>query len=87
MARFHFDYTNGEWYQLDAAVADLPSVSAAHRHARALARDFVATHTQGAPDWYGWSVEVVDEAGRPVLSMPFRSAVMASAGSRRDSSG
>ena len=83
MARFHFDCTNGEWCEFDAAVAELPNISAAQQHARALAQDFIATHTHGAPDWYGWSVEVMDDAGRPVLSMPFRSAVRLSGPSAR----
>jgi hypothetical protein len=78
LARYHFDYTDGEWYEFDAHGAELPSIAAAHQRARALAQDFVATHTHGAPDWYGWSVEVMDDAGRPVLSMPFRSAVQGS---------
>jgi hypothetical protein len=78
LARFHFDCTNGEWCEFDAAVAELPSITAVHRHARALAQDFAAIHDEGAPNWYGWSVEVMDDGGRPVLSMPFRSALRSS---------
>ena len=42
--------------------------------ARAIMR--TSADTAVAEAWRGWQIEVVDEQGKPVLVLPFRSAVV-----------
>ena len=51
---------------------DLPDMNAAREHVRSHARDMIArTHTDIVRDWMACSFEITDEAGQPVLTVPF----------------
>jgi hypothetical protein len=84
LTRFHFDYASGESYEMDDAGQDLPNLEAARQHAVHLASGYMRSCEAGAPDWVGWSVEVVDEYGRLALSLPFRSALRTWDSAQRD---
>ena len=73
MPRFYFHIRNGDAFEdQDPDGEDLPDIQAARAEAVQVARDF----------WEDWShadiamaVEVVDETGRPVLTVPFAEVV------------
>jgi Cu2+-containing amine oxidase len=51
---------------------DLPDTNAAREHVQCHARDMIArTNTDIVRDWMVCSFEVTDEAGQPVLTVPF----------------
>ena len=55
---------------------DLPNLDAAREHALFVARDMIArTRTYIVRDWMVCSFEVTDEAGEPVLTVPFSDTV------------
>ena len=65
---------------LDLAVDEegdeLPDVAAARRHARTLAQDLIARHRMSLiRDWFACTVEVTDEAGERVFTLPFADTV------------
>jgi hypothetical protein len=73
MPRFYFHIRNGDAYEdKDPDGDDLPDLQAAHAEALQVARDFWK-------DWshaeIGMAVEVVDEDGRTLLTVPFARAI------------
>ena len=48
----------------------LSDVAAAHQHAVENVRDRVRQSLYGVHDWEEWTIEVLDEAGDPVASVP-----------------
>lgn len=54
---------------------ELPGLEAVRPHALAVARDLRRTRTGIVRDWFTCSFEITDEAGRPVMTVPFEDSV------------
>ncbi len=54
---------------------EFPDEAAVRKEAVEAAREIMAEHIRKGLDVSGWSFEVVDEDGRPVMSVPFSEAV------------
>ena len=75
MPRFFFNIRNGSGFTEDEEGRTLADAEEARREALKGARDLIADEAkQGRIDLAG-SIDVTDEAGAPVLSVPFRDAV------------
>lgn len=73
MPRFYFHIRNGDAYEdRDPDGEDLLDLEAARAEALQVARDFWEDWTHAE---IGMVVEVVDEAGRTVLTVPFAAAI------------
>lgn len=74
---FHLRYGLGpDKLAIDPEGDDLPDVEAARAHALDAARDLSArTRSDGVRDWFACTYEIADEAGQPVLTVPFADIV------------
>ena len=73
MPHYYFDCTDGQRFVLDDEGIDLSDRDAARALARALAKGLMEASRPSIRDWSGWAVDVTDEAGEPVMSVPFLS--------------
>lgn len=72
---FHLRYGPDKLAQ-DPEGEILPDPEAARAQALAVARDLIAhTRSDSVPDWFACAFEIVDEAGEPVLTLPFGASV------------
>jgi hypothetical protein len=69
--RFFFDLKNEQHTVLDYSGEDFGHHKAAIDFAKAIADDM--TH-RASRQWLGWSIEVLDEIGRQLISLPIRTA-------------
>ena len=76
MPRYYFDCLGDHELVADDHGADLPSLTAAREHALRIARSVMAAGSR-TDDWSRWTVDVADEAGEPVLVVPFPEALAA----------
>ncbi|MHC2109053.1 DUF6894 family protein [Methylobacterium sp. CM6246] len=61
---------------IDPEGDELPNLDAARERALEAARDLIArTRTSIVRDWFTCAFEIVDEAGHPVLTVPFSDTV------------
>ncbi|MDQ4061442.1 MAG: hypothetical protein M3145_10135 [Pseudomonadota bacterium] len=74
MPHYYFDCTDGQRFVLDDEGIDLSDSDAAHALARALAKGLMEASRPSIRDWSGWAVDVTDEAGESVMSVPFLSS-------------
>ena len=74
MPHYYFDCTDGQRFVLDDEGIDLSDSDAACALARALAKGLMEASRPSIRDWSGWAVDVTDEAGEPVMSVPFLSS-------------
>jgi len=65
---------NGRLYR-DEEGEEAPSDLEIAIRARETARDLVKTPSYAIPDWLDCTLEVTDDAGRVVLSLPFAEAL------------
>ncbi len=54
---------------------DFPDVAAARMEAVEAAREIMAEHIRKGLDVSGWSFEIADGSGRPVMTVPFSEAI------------
>lgn len=70
MPRYYFDFRDGARSVIDQAGREFRSDAAARQEALLTARDAVAGIRLGLRHYGGWMLEVRDEAGRTVYSVP-----------------
>lgn len=76
MPKYFFNVLSSGQEALDAEGECLPDLDAAREEAIAGIRDIAADHVRfGEPLDLGDRIEVVDEQGKPLLSVTFRDAV------------
>jgi hypothetical protein len=62
---------------IDPEGDELPDLEAARERALEAARDLIArTRTNIVRDWFTCTFEIMDEAGRPALTVPFSDTVV-----------
>ncbi len=72
MPRYRFN-VKGEGHTFpDSEGVWLADAVAAHRYAMQDVRDFARQSVYGVRDWGEWTIEVIDEAGNPVASVPIQ---------------
>ncbi len=71
MPRYHFNFTNGERFMEDAEGIDLPDEVAVREEALGMARDLARESVDGIDAWLAWRIEITDENGRLVMTVPF----------------
>ena len=71
MARFYFHVHDGTRAFLDDGGLDLPGEAAALAEARQMAWALMHDLRHEVTDWSAWSVEVIDETGRSLSTLPF----------------
>ncbi len=75
MPHYFFNLTDGRRALSDDKGVDLPEEMTIRDYARYVARDLMTKRRDGISDWKLWRVVVANEAGRPVMVVPFRDAV------------
>jgi hypothetical protein len=70
MPRYYFDFRDGARAVIDQAGRELAGDAAARQEALLTARDAIAGVRLGLRHYGGWELEVRDEAGRAVYSVP-----------------
>lgn len=70
MPRYYFDFRDGARSVIDRAGREFPGDAAARQEALLTARDAVAGIRLGLRHYGGWVLEVRDEAGRMIYSVP-----------------
>ena len=76
MPRFFINLTDSKRFLTDSEGLELPDIDAARRHALEEAR-FLVGQEEGShrvTHWYGWRLEITDEADRVVLTIPLPAA-------------
>ncbi len=73
MARLFFHCSNDQRTLVDKVGLDLGDLREASRHAEWFVRSLISLPC--LEDWRGWTMDVRDEGGEPLLSMPFASAL------------
>ncbi len=68
MPHYNFQFTNGKHVCSDADGLDLPDDEAARKEAELSACDLWRDPGEG--NWKDWTIEVMDEKGRHVVSLP-----------------
>jgi hypothetical protein len=68
MPHYSFDFTNGKRVCSDAHGLDLADDKAARKEAELVACDLWDDPGEG--DWREWTIEVIDEKGRRVFTLP-----------------
>ncbi len=74
MPRYYFNFTNGERFMEDAEGIDLPDEVAVREEALGVARDLSRESLDGVDGvdaWFAWRIEITDENGRLVMTIPF----------------
>jgi hypothetical protein len=71
MARFYFHVHDGTHAFLDDGGLDLPGEAAALTEARQTAWALMYDLRHEVTDWSAWTVEVTDETGRSLSTLPF----------------
>ncbi len=71
MARFYFHVHDGTHAFLDDGGLDLPGAAAALAEARQTAWALMYGLQHEVTDWSAWTVEVTDETGRSLSTLPF----------------
>ncbi len=79
MPKFTFNILDHKAYLPDPQGTDLPDVVAARRQAVQSAREILVDGAARGDDRTGWTVVVMDEADRTVLTLPFREALASEA--------
>ena len=74
MPRYYFNFTNGERFMEDAEGIDLPDEVAVREEALGVARDLSRESVDDVNAWFAWRIEVTDENGRLVMTIPFSAA-------------
>ena len=75
MPRFFFHIRDSDGLVEDPEGIECRDPSAIRDEAVGAARDLMADHIRKGFDVSGWSYEVVDERGRPILTLRFAEAV------------
>jgi hypothetical protein len=79
MGRYFFNLRYGnrpDAVAVDQEGSDLTDAAAARAYALDAARDLIRrTRSDQVRDWFACAFEIVDEAGRPVLTVPFSDTV------------
>lgn len=79
MARYFFNLRYGagpDKLAVDQEGNELTDTAAAWAYALEAAADLIGrTHSHGVRDWFACAFEIVDEAGEPVLTVPFSDTV------------
>ena len=79
MPRYFFNLRYGrgpDKLAIDQEGNELTDVAAARDYALTAARDLIAhTRSYSVRDWFTCTFEVVDEAGQPMLTVPFSDTV------------
>ena len=75
MARYHLSVSYRDRLFRDAEGEDIPSGIEMKVRALETARDLIRTPFLAIPDWLDCTLEVTDESGTVVLSLPFPEAV------------
>lgn len=75
MPYYYFNLTNGKLALADAEGIDLPEELTIREYARNVAQDMMVKHRRDAENWDIWRIVVANEAGRPVMVVPFREVV------------
>ena len=70
MPRYYFDYKDDKRAVIDQVGREFPSDAAARQEALLTARDAVTGISLGLRRYSGWVLEVHDEAGRLVHTVP-----------------
>lgn len=79
MPRYFFNLRYGpgpDKLAVDPEGDDLASVEEAHQHALQSIRSLIAgPPSHAVRDWFVCSLEITDEAGRPIMTVPFTEVV------------
>ena len=75
MPRFYFHVVDGTSIAQDDEGVCLPNLAAARRTAMTGARDIMASELHRGSIDLSWRIEVTDQAGETVLTVPFADAV------------
>lgn len=75
MPHYFFHVNEGGELVEDLEGAELPDASAARAEAMQAARDIMAEHIRKGLDVSGWSFEIADGSGWPIMAVPFSEAV------------
>jgi uncharacterized protein DUF6894 len=70
MPRYFFHTTNGERFTRDVEGVELPDIPAVELEAREMAHGLLTASLVARPEWTGWWIEVRDENGQQVLTLP-----------------
>jgi hypothetical protein len=77
MKRYYFHLASPHGRSDDRAGIRLPDMAAAVEEAIRAALLIIRTPSQTpTTDWRGWRIEVTDQGGVPVFTMPFENALM-----------
>jgi hypothetical protein len=75
MNKFYFHIRNGDRFAQDIEGVELNDIDAVHEEATVAAREMIAELVRQGGRIDGHSIEVTDDSGRVVLTIPFRSAM------------
>ncbi len=75
LPRYYFHVRHRSRFFPDEEGEELPGEVAMRLHAIETARDLLRVPSTTIPDWLECTLEVSDEAGRTVLTLPFSEAV------------
>jgi hypothetical protein len=75
MPRFYFNVRDGDSIIIDPEGIEVPGLRAAEDEARQAARDILADRVKHGGQIDSKDFEVIDETGRQVLTLPFRSVL------------
>ncbi len=75
MPRYFFHIREIESTVEDTEGIEFPDEAAVRKEAVRSARDLMVEHIRRGLDVSGWSYEVTDEHGRPIMTVPFSEAI------------
>ena len=75
MSRYFFHIHETEGTAEDVDGVEFPNEAAAHKEAVRAARDIMAEYIRKGRDVSGWSFEITDGSGWPVMAVPFSAAI------------
>jgi hypothetical protein len=75
MPRYHLSVRHDGRLYRDEEGEEAPSDLEIANRARATARDLIRAPSYAIPDWLDCTLEVTDEAGRTILTLPFAEAL------------
>jgi hypothetical protein len=71
MPRYYFNFINRQEKVQDVDGMELSDRRAARKQAMIAVRDVRHSRMDSVKNWFGWSIEVVDEQGLRVYLLPF----------------
>ena len=74
MPRYYLSVSHNDHLYRDEEGEEAPTDLEIAIRARETARDLIGTPSYAIPDWLDCTLEVTDESGRSVLSLPFAEA-------------